>query len=84
MIGTISFPFGGELLSASMDNEGRWTSTNPTAAAILNAKFRCDPRDYSPAHGEFGHAQISKAAKHFGGQVTYLEPIEETPEGVVH
>lgn len=77
MIGKVTFDSGGSPLTATLEDDGRWTCPEPFFERALNIAFPLN--NYSPADGRRGWLQLDEAAKRYDGHMEVIDPGDPTP-----
>jgi hypothetical protein len=79
VVAVLCFTFASARVLASLHDDGTWTATDSTAAAVLNATL--DPRDeQGPLHGAFGMAAVARAVAKYQAAVVWARPAEHTQD----
>ena len=81
MIGTIEVPVQGRMVTATLEDNGKWGCPDPALEAYLNLWWAPEDR---PALGRFGIAYLVDAAKRLDGTAHFREEEDDAPAGTVY
>jgi hypothetical protein len=74
VLAVLRFLFAGHRVTAPLHDDGTWTATDSTAAAVLNATL--DPtQEMGPQYG-FGAAVVAEAIAKYDAAVLWAQPAE--------